>query len=478
MSSASKIATEDSSCKNQNSLTKFINSLDEGFELLDLIFDEHGNVVDFVFVEVNPAFEKQTGLKAADIIGKRKKIVAPASEQRWYDYATRAAKTGKTLNYQYHNDKVNGYFETQFIPLSANQIAILFKDVTERVKAEETLKESEQRYHELYDSFNEAFMATDWAFNVIHWNKAAERVTTVPAKDALGKKIYEVLPEMLTIDVTSYFEALKEKKPARFMMNVVSRVTKRPSVFEVSTYPSDLGIIIIVEDKTEEEEMKRLSVIGATAGMVGHDIRNPLQAVLSDTYLLKDELNTMPECRTKEGVAESIDDIEKNVAYINKIVQDLQDYSRSIIPEIKETNLSNVFVDIFKTVNVPDSINLSVSVKDAEKIKTDPMLLQRAFTNLVTNAIQAMPGGGNLEIEGHCEGNRLNVSISDTGVGIPEEVKPKMFMPMMTTKAKGQGFGLAVAKRIIESLKGTIVFESEEGKGTKFIIELPKELTK
>ena len=246
----------------------------------------------------------------------------------------------------------------------------------------------------------------------------------------------------------------------------------------VSTYPSDLGIIIIVEDKTEEEEMKRLSVIGATAGMVGHDIRNPLQAVLSDTYLLKDELNTMPECRTKKGVAESIDDIEKNVAYINKIVQDLQDYSRSIIPEIKETNLSNVFVDIFKTVNVPDSINLSVSVKDAEKIKTDPMLLQRAFTNLVTNAIQAMPGGGNLEIEGHCEGNRLNVSISDTGVGIPEEVKPKMFMPMMTTKAKGQGFGLAVAKRIIESLKGSIVFESEEGKGTKFIIELPKELTK
>ena len=117
-------------------------------------------------------------------------------------------------------------------PLSANQIAILFKDVTERVKAEETIKESEQRYHELYDSFNEAFMATDWAFNVIHWNKAAERVTTVPAKDALGKKIYEVLPEMLTIDVTSYFEALKEKKPARFMMNVVSRVTKRPSVFE------------------------------------------------------------------------------------------------------------------------------------------------------------------------------------------------------------------------------------------------------
>ena len=86
-----------------------------------------------------------------------------------------------------------------------------------------------------------------------------------------------------------------------------------------------------------------------------------------------------------------------------------------------------------------------------------------------------MPGGGNLEINGRCEGNRVFVSISDTGVGIPEEVKSKLFMPMMTTKAKGQGFGLAVAKRIIEALKGTITFESEKGKGTKFIVEFPSD---
>jgi signal transduction histidine kinase len=209
--------------------------------------------------------------------------------------------------------------------------------------------------------------------------------------------------------------------------------------------------------------------------MVGHDIRNPLQAVLSDTYLLKEELSAMPECKNKEGVAESIDSIEKNIAYINKIVQDLQDYSRAITPEIAETNLSKVFLDVFKIVDVPDSIKLSISVKDSEKIKTDPMLLQRAFTNIVTNAIQAMPGGGNLEINGRCEGNRVFVSISDTGVGIPEEVKPKLFTPMITTKAKGQGFGLAVAKRLIEALKGTITFESEKEKGTKFIIELPSD---
>ncbi len=273
--------------------------------------------------------------------------------------------------------------------------------------------------------------------------------------------------------MTPYFESLKEKKPARFMMNVVSRQTKKASVFEISTYPSDLGITIIVEDKTEQEETKRLSVIGTTAGMVGHDIRNPLQAILSETYLLKDELGAIPDSKTKEGVTESIESIEKNIAYINKIVQDLQDYSRAITPEYSEMNLSNVFASIFKTVSLPDAVRLSINIHDLEKVSTDPLLLQRALTNLVTNAIQAMPNGGNLEIKGQRKDGRIIISVADTGVGIPIEIKPKLFTPMMTTKAKGQGFGLAVSKRLIEALKGSISVESELGKGTKFIIELP-----
>jgi len=101
------------------------------------------------------------------------------------------------------------------------------------------------------------------------------------------------------------------------------------------------------------------------------------------------------------------------------------------------------------------------------------MFVRRALTNLLNNAIQAMPDGGTLGISVFCEVAKVVLTVKDTGVGIPEEVKHKLFTPMVTTKSKGQGLGLAVVKRLVESLNGNITFESQEGKGTQFVIILP-----
>jgi PAS domain S-box-containing protein len=230
----------------------------------------------------------------------------------------------------------------------------------------------------------------------------------------------------------------------------------------------------LVEERTKAlKDSERLAAIGATAGMVGHDIRNPLQAMVSDIYLMKDEVASDCKCSHKDQIIESLVGIDDNISYINKIVQDLQDYARPLNPEFSDVALSKVLVKVFENIKVPDSIKLSIKVKDLEKTRTDPMLLQRALSNLVTNAIQAMPNGGNLEISAYPEGERAVILVSDTGVGIPDEVKPKLFAPMVTTKSKGQGFGLAVSKRIIEAMNGTVSFESQRGKGTKFKIELP-----
>ncbi len=350
----------------------------------------------------------------------------------------------------------------------------------EQLVAERTegIRKSEQRYRELYESFDEAFMATDWDLNVIHWNKAAERITRVDTADALGKKIYAVLPEMTSVDIGPYLEALQQKKPARFMMNTVSRETNREAIFEISTYPSTTGIVIIVEDKTELEQIKRLSAIGQVAGMVGHDIRNPLQAITGDVYLAKLDLASLPESEDKNSMCETISSIEKNVDYISKIVADLQDYARPLKPAAEETDIKRIIEELLEKNVLSKNYVVNINVEpDARKVVTDSGFINRIMYNLVTNAVQAMPNGGKITINAWKEENDFVITVKDAGIGISKEVREKLFTPMFTTKAKGQGFGLVVIKRMTEALGGTVTFESQEGKGTTFMIRLPQKLS-
>ncbi len=167
-------------------------------------------------------------------------------------------------------------------------------------------------------------------------------------------------------------------------------------------------------------------------------------------------------------------EIEKNVDYINKIVADLQDFARPLKPNVEETDIKHIIDDLLKKNGLPENIKVSVKVEnDARKVVADSTFINRIMYNLVTNAVQAMPKGGKLFIHAYKEANDIVIAVKDTGVGIPEAVKGKLFTPMFTTKSKGQGFGLAVIKRMTESLGGTVSFESQEGKGTIFTIRLP-----
>ena len=156
----------------------------------------------------------------------------------------------------------------------------------------------------------------------------------------------------------------------------------------------------------------------------------------------------------------------------------MQDYARPIKPIIKKMELETI-VKILITANIPKNIQTSYKIDpDANIINNDYVLLKRILTNLIINAIQAMPEGGNLSINAHKELKNILIIVQDTGVGIPEEVKPHIFKPMFTTKSKGQGFGLVVVKRLTETLGGTISFESNLGEGAKFIISLPTNAVK
>jgi len=231
----------------------------------------------------------------------------------------------------------------------------------------------------------------------------------------------------------------------------------------------------LVSQQVEQlKNAERLSAIGQTAGMIGHDIRNPLQSIMSEIYLSKLEVDSLPEGDAKVSLMESVGSIEENLSYISKIVLDLQDYAKPPKPTLEEVAVEKLIEEVISNMDIPETIQVDFSLEDGSlALKADTTYMKRILTNLISNSIQALTNGGRISISVKRKEGKALLSVEDTGQGIPIEVRDRIFMPLVTTKPKGQGFGLAVVKKPTEALDGTVTFESELGKGARFDIELP-----
>ncbi len=367
-------------------------------------------------------------------------------------------------------------------------ILLAIEDVTEHKKNEEALKESERLYRTLFENTEDGFLIIkpvydqagcpyDWVF--LRVNKEFEHQTGLKASDVVSKGIREILPDFEQYWLSAYENVIKSGKSER-LENYNKSTDRWYDAYIFSYGNGQVGVLFrdITIQKNLEKRLKDaeyLAAIGATAGMVGHDMRNPLQAITGAIYLMKDDTAKLPESAEKKDLEEIMETVENCITYVKKIVSDLQDYTRPIQPTFKKTNLRSLLEGILSDLKVPKGIEPLIEVDEDFTFLVDPDLMKRVFTNLILNAIQAMPKGGSLTIKTNMNGDDALITFTDTGVGIPENVKPKLFTPLFTTKSKGQGFGLVVCKRIVETQGGEITYDSEVGRGTTFTIRIPAE---
>ncbi len=228
----------------------------------------------------------------------------------------------------------------------------------------------------------------------------------------------------------------------------------------------------VTKHKLLEEELlksQRIAAIGEITRMVGHDLRNPLQGIAGATDVLKKHLGNSAD----EITTEMLDVLEKDVAYSNRIITDLLDYSKTIQIAPMESNLKSMIEQSIQMVPNPNEIEVDNQTDDL-RIKVDPQI-QRVFVNLIKNAYDAMPNGGRLEIKSKPSNETIEINLCDTGPGIPIEVIQKLWKGPVTTKAKGLGLGLAISKRIVEAHNGSICVERSSECGTLVRVKLPIE---
>ncbi|MFA5364985.1 MAG: ATP-binding protein [Candidatus Bathyarchaeia archaeon] len=228
------------------------------------------------------------------------------------------------------------------------------------------------------------------------------------------------------------------------------------------------------EKLTESQEIlvesERLAAIGEAATMVGHDLRNPLQAIENATYFLSTELANVPV--SEKGI-NAIQVIHRSIDYADNIVNDLLCFASTRIPVLMKTNVNNLIQETFLQVSTPENVKTVLELDELPKIDLDKQMMKRVFVNLADNAVQAMEDkGGVLRVTSKRVGKKVEIEFQDTGNGIKPENMEKMFTPFFTTKAQGMGVGLATCKRFIELHRGSIKVKSKEEEGSIFTVTL------
>lgn len=361
----------------------------------------------------------------------------------------------------------------------ANQLELKVDERTREVH------ELEKKYESVVENANDGITITqDGKF--IFVNKKMAEMTGYTVEEWLGKDMLWLVAhgyrEKLSKELAKMMPKYEKSRiilPSTYTVRIVTRDGKELLVETSSTFIEYKGkpvILTFARDITEKERMQRelqnaqrLAVIGELAASVGHDLRNPLTGIKGAAYYLKMKWAS----KIDETSREMFSVIENDVQYSNKIIDDLLDFSRDIRLDRKKTSVRNIVETTLAKMQIPRRVKVSDSIAETLMVFVDIFQLNRVFWNIIKNAVEAMPKGGNLDIRSELVGGSLRIMFRDTGVGISKENMSRLGSPLFTTKAKGVGMGLAICKRLVEAHGGSLLVESKQGKGTCVTVTLP-----
>ena len=217
------------------------------------------------------------------------------------------------------------------------------------------------------------------------------------------------------------------------------------------------------------KRQERLAVLGELAGSIGHEVRNPLGAMKSSIFFLQRRRDKKIDAKAEEH----LERIDRQIRRADRIITELLDYARQPVISPRPIDLDDVLDEVVATAEIPPGIHLDRAGGGCPRVVADPDQVGRIVENLLRNALQAMPDGGELRINCESRAGEVAVTVADTGVGISEENLARIFEPLVTSKTRGIGLGLPVARRYAELNGGRIDCESEPGRGSLFRLILP-----
>src|SRR5258707_597273 len=311
---------------------------------------------------------------------------------------------------------------------------------------------------------------------------AAEKFLGAPAGQFLGRRVTEIFPPGHPLHEPLHIESDELSEVAAETELETSEGPKRISV-SVQAIQEDgerMGALVTLRDldslesiNTQLQVSERLAALGRITAGVAHEVKNPLNSMRLWLENLKESLPAEADGASRQAVQV----LDKEIDRLDAVVKRFLDFTRPMDIRLEATQLAELLREVLEVAQPQlqkSNIQLAQLLPiDVPEVYVDRALLKQAVLNLVLNAAEAMPGGGQLRLGLSRPGEPAEITVADTGKGIPVEDRQNIFQLFFTTRPGGSGIGLASTFRIVQLLNGSIDFTSEVGQGTTFRIELP-----
>ena len=465
-----------------------------GFAYCRMLYEE-GRPVDFIYLDVNDAFQTLTGLKGA--VGRRVSELIPGireADPQLFEVYGRVALTGRPESFETYVHALEMWFSISVYSPQKEHFVAVFDVITERKRAEDALRKSEERFRTTLESMMEGcqIIGPDWRY--LYLNPIAAEQARRPREELLGRTMQECFPG---IEDTALFAVLGRclaEKTSEVLENEFAYPGGSSSWFQLAVQPVPEGLFIlsidISEHKRAEEEKERLQAqlaqsqklesVGRLAGGVAHDFNNMLTVILGFAE------HALGKLLTQDPLHRDLTEIRAAARRSAEVVSQLLAFSRrqTIAPKVLSLHDYLRGLETLLRRILGEDIDLRVALAaDLWPVSLDPSQLEQAVANLAINSRDAMPDGGTLTIEtanvsfdpaycdqhpGFLPGDYVLLAVSDNGSGMDKDTLARAFEPFFTTKPEGRGTGLGLSTvyGIVKQNGGFINMYSEPGSGT------------
>ena len=472
-------------------------NMQSGFAYHQILTDAQGAPTDYVFLEINDSFEKMTGLKKNQIIGKPVTEVLPNIDQDpadWIGLYGKVAQTGKPIHFENYAEALDRWYTVSAYSPQKGYFVTLFTEITERKRSEEKLAELLDFQVKMLDTPVVWICAFDNERKMIFWNRGAELISGYPAEKVVGSSDVwdELYPDANYFD--NYIRSTKEilDQTGR-IENIESEIhcfdgTKKTITWYanrlIGNDDEHVGFLAIGLDITQHKQLEteivrleRLKALGELAAGVSHNLNNMLTGILLPAAMLK---NTNLPTTAQENV----EDIFLSATRARDLVAELnQSVRRDITDLLEPVDVNRAIAEAVRATRArwkDESeanglqIQLNMTLKATTPARATTSGLHDVLINLIFNAIDALPKGGHITITSNMLANGIQLTVEDNGIGMAPDTQLKVFEPFFTTKMNvGTGLGLSTAYSQVQRWDGSLTVKSDLGKGTKFTLELP-----